>query len=70
MCNYCATKLSYKLDAKSVLGALMDHAIDIAKKENCRRVTLDSGYTRKDAHRFYLNKGFRMTSHHFNHDLN
>lgn len=31
----------------------------------CEVLTLDSGYPRRDAHRFYLNRGMAMVSHHF-----
>jgi GNAT superfamily N-acetyltransferase len=35
------------------------------KKSGCSVLTLDSGYPRRDAHRFYLNRGMAMVSHHF-----
>jgi len=44
---------------------LMKWTIDYAKQNNCESVTLDSGYLRNDAHRFYLNHGFVLASHHF-----
>ncbi len=50
-------------------GALLDRAIEIAKLEKCNAVSLDSGYTRNDAHRLYLNKKFQLASHHFHIDL-
>lgn len=31
----------------------------------CETLSLDSGYPRRDAHRFYLNQGMAMVSHHF-----
>ena len=31
----------------------------------CETISLDSGYPRRDAHRFYLNRGMAMVSHHF-----
>lgn len=46
-------------------GILLDYLIDLAKKENCSSVHLDSGVQRFDAHRFYLKKGFNIVSHHF-----
>ena len=46
-------------------GKMMDWIIDFAKKNNCRQVHLDSGVWRYDAHRFYLNKRFIISSHHF-----
>lgn len=54
---------------KGYASALMDFTIEKAKQEKCNVVTLDSGYTRRDAHRFYLNKGFNMTCHHFTLEL-
>jgi len=46
-------------------GKLLDWVIDFAKKDKCDAVSLDSGYTRNNAHRLYLNKGFDLKSHHF-----
>lgn len=47
-------------------GTLLDWLIAEAKKLECDAVHLDTGFTRHDAHRLYLNKGFRITSHHMN----
>jgi GNAT superfamily N-acetyltransferase len=44
---------------------LMEWAINYAKECDCEEISLDSGYSRNDAHRFYLNHGFKLTSHHF-----
>lgn len=44
---------------------LLNYIIDFAKKENLDLVDLDSGPTRHDAHRLYLNTGFQISSHHF-----
>jgi GNAT superfamily N-acetyltransferase len=44
---------------------LLEHIIDTARKENLDAVHLDSGHTRFDAHRLYLNMGFKIVSHHF-----
>ncbi|NNV57332.1 GNAT family N-acetyltransferase [Limnovirga soli] len=46
-------------------GMLIDFVCEEARKRNYTAVTLDSGYTRFDAHRLYLNKGFTMVCHHF-----
>lgn len=46
-------------------GALLDWIIEKARQEGLNGVTLDSGHQRFDAHRLYLNKGFRISSHHF-----
>lgn len=50
---------------KGYAGALLDRSIEIAKKEKCNVSTLDSGYTRNDAHRLYMNKRFYTKAHHF-----
>jgi len=46
-------------------GALLDRLIEHAQAHGCQGVHLDSGYQRFSAHRLYLNKGFRLSSHHF-----
>ena len=38
--------------------AMVDHAIELAKKKNCKAVILCSGLARKQAHQFYENYGF------------
>ena len=48
---------------------LLNYIIDLARKENLNAVHLDSGHTRFDAHRLYLNSGFRIISHHFGLEL-
>lgn len=45
--------------------ALINWSVELAKKEDCNVVSLDSGYTRNTAHRLYLNTGFNLNSHHF-----
>lgn len=44
---------------------LMADIKQFARDQDCVAVTLDSGVQRFDAHRFYLNQGFSITSHHF-----
>lgn len=44
---------------------LLDFIIELARKEKLNSVHLDSGHTRFDAHRLYLNKGFQISAHHF-----
>jgi len=44
---------------------LMQCLIDLAKKEGCAQLHLDSGHQRHTAHRLYLNSGLNITSHHF-----
>lgn len=46
-------------------GALLDHVTAIARAQEYKTVTLDSGHHRFTAHRLYLNKGFNITAHHF-----
>jgi GNAT superfamily N-acetyltransferase len=46
-------------------GALLDYVRSLAVEQDCDAVHLDSGYTRLDAHRLYLNKGFVLAAHHF-----
>lgn len=46
-------------------GALLDHVKKLAVEMDLNNIDLDSGYTRQDAHRLYLNKGFVMIYHHF-----
>jgi GNAT superfamily N-acetyltransferase len=46
-------------------GMLLKWVIDQAKKAGCDQVHLDSGPQRHDAHRLYLNHGFKIIGHHF-----
>ena len=50
---------------KGYAGKLLDFIFDLAKEKGFKAVTLDSGYQRHKAHRLYLNKGFKINSHHF-----
>ena len=50
-------------------GKLLDFVFDLAKQRGYACVTLDSGPARHDAHRLYLNKGFRISSMHFSKKL-
>jgi GNAT superfamily N-acetyltransferase len=45
-------------------GALLDWLLDQAKQQGCDEVHLDTGFQRHDAHRLYLNKGFKLACHH------
>ena len=47
----------------------MSWMIAEAREKGCRYLSLDSGVQRHDAHRFYLNLGMNITSHHFRLDL-
>jgi GNAT superfamily N-acetyltransferase len=44
---------------------LLDYVLEEAKTEALQSIHLDSGHQRYDAHRLYLNFGFKITSHHF-----
>jgi GNAT superfamily N-acetyltransferase len=46
-------------------GELFDWCVDFARREGCDQLHLDSGVQRFDAHRFYLHKRMRISSHHF-----
>lgn len=46
-------------------AALFDWLVEHAKEQACEHLTLDSGVQRFAAHRFYLNRGMDITSHHF-----
>ena len=49
---------------KGYASALLDWLEEEGKRHGCVQLHLDSGYTRNDAHRLYLNKGWEITSHH------
>ena len=46
-------------------GKLLQWLIEQARNEGCDQVHLDSGPQRHDAHRLYLNQGFKIIGHHF-----
>lgn len=46
-------------------SALLDWVTGEARAAGCAQLHLDSGVQRFAAHRFYLHKGFDITSHHF-----
>ena len=52
-------------------GALMDWLIAEARRLDCDQLHLDSGVgpDRETAHRLYMNKGLRISAHHFQIDL-
>jgi GNAT superfamily N-acetyltransferase len=51
-------------------AALFDWLVEHARANGCEHLTLDSGVQRFAAHRFYLNRGMDITSHHFQLKLN
>jgi GNAT superfamily N-acetyltransferase len=50
---------------KGYAGALLDYIKALAKETNKAAVVLDSGFQLNDAHRLYLNKGYKLSAHHF-----
>jgi GNAT superfamily N-acetyltransferase len=51
-------------------GKVLKWVINEAKNAKCDQVHLDSGPQRHDAHRLYLNHGFKIIGHHFALNLN
>ena len=45
-------------------GALLDWLLQEGQRLSCDEVHLDTGFARHDAHRLYLNKGFKLSCHH------
>ena len=45
-------------------GRLIDFLVAFADNNSCQQIHLDSGHARYDAHRLYLDKGFKITGHH------
>lgn len=50
-------------------GAIMDWLEAEARRLGCSALILESGVQRHEAHRFYLNRGMDISSHHFRLDL-
>ncbi len=50
---------------KGYAGELLEWIKNYAKKNNYDHLSLDSGFTRKNAYRLYLNKGLEVESLHF-----
>lgn len=50
-------------------SVLFDWLVSLARAEGCDAFTLDSGFQRTEAHRFYLHKGMTIRSLHFHLDL-
>jgi GNAT superfamily N-acetyltransferase len=44
---------------------LNDYLVDLARRESCATIELDSHVRRHDAHRFYLRERYDIVSHHF-----
>lgn len=56
---------------KGYAGELLQYIFEVARKNQCDQVHLDSGCGehRYDAHRLYLKTGFNITSFHFAYQL-
>lgn len=54
---------------KGYAGNLLDYIHRIAGEGGRLAVHLDSGHHRTDAHRLYLNKGYKISSHHFSREI-
>lgn len=46
-------------------GALLDWLINEARRLSCKEFHLDSGVQRFDAHRLYMSRKMKISSHHF-----
>jgi len=63
---YIDDLVTHEADRSRGFGAaLFDWVVEHARAQGCERLTLDSGVQRFAAHRFYLNRGMDITSHHF-----
>lgn len=67
---YIDDLVSHPAARKNGYGSrILKWVIEEAKQANCDQVHLDSGPQRHDAHRLYLNHGFKIIAHHFALDL-
>jgi ribosomal protein S18 acetylase RimI-like enzyme len=57
------TLMEYR--GKGYARALLDHVFNEAKEEELQSIHLDSGHQRYEAHKLYLNSGFKIRAHHF-----
>jgi len=55
---------------KGYARALLNFVLRNSISEELQSIHLDSGHHRYEAHRLYLNFGFKITSHHFAMELN
>ncbi len=46
-------------------SVLLNYIHALARREGLNAVQLDSGYDRNDAHRLYLDHGYKLAAHHF-----
>lgn len=54
---------------KGYASKLLNYLYEIAKNKNCISVQLDSGPTRKTAHKLYFKENFSISAFHFNKEL-
>ena len=54
---------------KGYAKKIFDYLKDLAKRENCAHFSLDSGFQRTTAHKFYLNQGLKIEALHFGDQL-
>jgi GNAT superfamily N-acetyltransferase len=55
--------------SKGYGARLLSWLAELAKKEGCTQLHLDSGVQRKEAHRFYQREGMNLASFHFRKNL-
>ena len=55
--------------SKGYGGQMIDWLREKARKAGCRSYHLDSGTARGQAHKFYFNQGFTISSYHFSEQL-
>lgn len=55
--------------SKGYGGKLFDWIFDYAKQNKCNQISLVSGVTRENAHRFYLTKGMTFEAKYFSIDV-
>ena len=51
--------------ARDQASAILNYVLQQAKLAGVQSIHLDSSYQRSEAHRLYLNHGFKIESHHF-----
>lgn len=64
--------MEFCVDQKARSGGkgkkMFDYAVDLARKEGCEQIELDTNQKRRDAHRFYVRQGMENT--HFKFAMN
>ncbi|WJG10954.1 GNAT family N-acetyltransferase [Aliiglaciecola sp. LCG003] len=57
--------VSSEVRSAGIGAKMLEWLSDYAEANQCQQIHLDSGVQRFAAHKFYLNKGFHISSHHF-----